>query len=245
MNYTDISKVNSEIKMLDLKGKDYAMVPERVTAFRKLFPDGFITTEIIHLSDDGTVVLMKATAGYYREDGSPVVLGSGMAKEVQGKGMVNGTSHIENCETSAVGRALGMIGLGLNGGGICSAEELVNAITAQNQMKAQQQKPAELQQVKSDFVAPKASAPAKVDTGNKVPETSNEAADFLKLSMKQIREARGVSVADNNKWFKDHVDALVNLGLAPKKSLKEYTLDEAAKLIETLYARFPIEGESA
>lgn len=108
-----------------------------------------------------------------------------------------------------------------------------------------QGKDLQLQRTESNFVAPKASAPASVETVNKVPETSNEAADFLKLSMKQIRETRGVSVADNNKWFKDHVDALVNLGLAPKKSLKEYTLDEAAKLIETLYARFPIEGESA
>ena len=54
MNYADISKVNGEINMIDLKGKNYAMVPERVTAFRKLFPDGFIKTEII--SHDGTNV---------------------------------------------------------------------------------------------------------------------------------------------------------------------------------------------
>ena len=133
MDYKDIDRVNGEIKMIDMKGKDYAMVPERVTAFRKLFPEGFITTEIVAM--EGPVVLMKAKAGYYREDGSEVVLATGMAREERGKGMVNGTSHIENCETSAVGRALGMIGLGLNGGGICSAEELVNAITAQKQMK--------------------------------------------------------------------------------------------------------------
>ena len=118
MNYQDISKVNSEINMIDLKGKNYAMVPERVTAFRKLFPEGFINTEII--SHDGQTVLMQAKAGYY-ENGCPVILGTGFAQEVKGRGMVNGTSYIENCETSAVGRALGMIGLGLNGGGICSA----------------------------------------------------------------------------------------------------------------------------
>ena len=63
VEYKDIDRVNSEINMIDLKGKDYAMVPERVIAFRKLFPDGFITTDIVHLSDDGTVVLMKAQAG--------------------------------------------------------------------------------------------------------------------------------------------------------------------------------------
>ena len=241
MKYADIDRVNGEIKMLDLKGKNYAMVPERVTAFRKLFPDGFITTEIIHLSDDGSVVIMKATAGYYREDGSAVILGSGLAKEVQNKGMVNGTSHIENCETSAVGRALGMIGLGLNGGGICSAEELVNAITAQNQTRAENM---EFQPVNNDFIPPPP-APASVKIGGKVPPVKNEAEDFLKQSMKQIRETMGTSVADNNKWFNEHVDALIKLGLAPQKSLKEYTLDEAANLIETLYSRFKIGSESA
>ena len=133
MDYKDIDRVNSEIKMIDMKGKDYAMVPERVTAFRKLFPEGFISTEIVAM--EGPVVLMKAKVGYYREDGSEAILGTGMAREERGKGMVNGTSHIENCETSAVGRALGMMGLGLNGGGICSAEELVNAITARKQME--------------------------------------------------------------------------------------------------------------
>ncbi len=132
MNFEDISRVNSEISMIDLKGKDYAMVPERVTAFRKLFPEGFIKTEIV--SHDGTTVVMQAVAGYY-ENGVPVILGSGLAQETKGYGMVNKTSYIENCETSAVGRALGMIGLGINGGGICSAEELANAVTAQKQMK--------------------------------------------------------------------------------------------------------------
>lgn len=169
MNYEDIAKVNSEIKMLDMRGKDYAMVPERVTAFRKLYPEGFISTEII--ANDGTTVLMQAKAGYYRENGEAVILGTGFAQEVRGKGMVNGTSHIENCETSAVGRALGFLGLGLNGGGICSAEELANAVVAQRQMtedfektkkEIEARKLAEMKQVKRD-------APATVTTVDGVP----------------------------------------------------------------------------
>lgn len=138
MTYGDIERVNSEITMIDMKGKDYAMVPERVTAFRKLYPEGFIETQMVSTSPDGKIVIFEARAGYYREDGSKVILSTGHAREVQGQGMVNGTSHIENCETSAVGRALGMIGLGLNGGGICSAEELTNAILAQKQMEKEE-----------------------------------------------------------------------------------------------------------
>ena len=139
MNYQDIQKANSELQKIDLKGKDYAMVAERVTAFRKLFPEGFIMTDII--SHDGQTVMMRAKAGYYC-NGNPFVLGTGYAQEVKGKGMVNGTSYIENCETSAVGRALGFLGLGINGGGICSAEELANAILAQKQPAPQPTKPA-------------------------------------------------------------------------------------------------------
>ena len=171
MDYKDIERVNGEIKMLTLGKKDYAMVSERVTAFRKIWPQGFIRTEII--SNDGTTVLMQARVGYYREDWEEVVLATGYAQEVRGKGMVNGTSHIENCETGAVGRALGMIGLGLNGGGICSAEELANAVVAQKQTDEEwQQKKAEIEQQKLAELEKKPAkkdAPSKVETVDAVP----------------------------------------------------------------------------
>lgn len=171
IKYEDIERVNGEINMIDMRGKDYAMVPERVTAFRKLFPEGFIRTEILH--NDGTVVLMQAKAGYYREDGSEVILGTGMAQEVRGKGMVNSTSHIENCETSACGRALGFLGLGLNGGGICSAEELANAVTAQKQIEKEWDK--KKQDIEAEKLAeldgkkPAKKATATVETVDGVP----------------------------------------------------------------------------
>ena len=172
MTYGDIERVNSEISMINLKGKDYAMVPERVTAFRKLYPEGFIQTEIIAM--EGPVVVMKAKAGYYREDGTEIILGTGIAREERGKGMVNSTSHIENCESSAVGRCLGFIGLGLNGGGICSAEELANAVVAQRQTEEDfQQKKKEIVEKKLDELAKdkkaKKDSPATVETVDGVP----------------------------------------------------------------------------
>lgn len=229
MDYKDIDRVNSEISMIDLKGKNYAMVPERVTAFRKLFPEGFITTEI--LENDGTTVLMKTTVGYYR-DGARVVLASGMAQEVRGKGMVNGTSHIENCETSAVGRALGMIGLGINGGGICSAEELVNAITAQGQMKAEKKEP--LPEIRQEITATVSAAAA-------VPDVS-PVKSFLLKAMQELRENRKISAAKNNKLFAEQRAALIAAGLAPDKKLDEYTMEEAAQLVDDMYKRFDPEG---
>lgn len=146
MKYEDIKKANESIKPMTISrwdkkqgkevGKEYAEVNQRIKAFRMLYPDGFITTDIISHVDE--VVYMKAEAGYYREDGTKVVLGSGMAFENKKVGQINGTSYIENCETSAVGRALGMCGLGIDMS-VASYEEVANAM---EQQKAQAEAPA-------------------------------------------------------------------------------------------------------
>lgn len=124
--YEDIVKANATIKMTDVgRGKEYAEVPQRVKAFRMLYPNGSLTSEIISL--ESGVVIIKATA--CDENGN--VLGTGHAYEKEGNGFINKTSYIENCETSAWGRALaacGIIGGNDNSSGsIASAEEVMNA----------------------------------------------------------------------------------------------------------------------
>ena len=124
--YEDIVKANATIKMTDVgRGKEYAEVPQRVKAFRMLYPNGSLTSEIISLENG--VVIMKATA--CDENGN--VLGTGHAYEKEGNGFINKTSYIENCETSAWGRALAACGI-IGGsddsaGSIASAEEVLNA----------------------------------------------------------------------------------------------------------------------
>lgn len=56
INFEDIERVNADIKTTPIKGKDYAEVPQRVKAFRKLFPNGCISTSIESL-EDGVVVM--------------------------------------------------------------------------------------------------------------------------------------------------------------------------------------------
>lgn len=124
VTYEDIQKANALIKTTDVKGKEYAEVPQRVKAFRSLYPGGSITTEIFSLSDG--ICVMKATCA--DEDGS--ILGTGTAYEREGSSYINKTSYIENCETSAVGRALGFAGFGIDAS-IASAEELMNALYQQ------------------------------------------------------------------------------------------------------------------
>lgn len=125
MNYADLEEVNKELATVDIKGKAYVQVNTRVVAFRKLFPMGCITTDIVSLENG--VVVMKATV----MDELGTVLGTGYAYEKETSSFINKTSYIENCETSAVGRALAMVGIGTDAS-MCSAEELVNAINNQN-----------------------------------------------------------------------------------------------------------------
>lgn len=128
ITYADIQKANGTLVFSPIHGKNYAEVPQRVKAFRILYPQGFIITEM--LSNENGVCVIKATAGYYAEDGSPLTLGTGMAYEKEGSSNINRTSYIENCETSAVGRALGFLGLGSETS-IASYEEVQNAIKQQ------------------------------------------------------------------------------------------------------------------
>ena len=123
MEYKDIEQVNKDMNTTDIKGKDYVEVNQRIKAFRKLYPEGTIETEILKL--EGTMCVIKATVKI-----NELVLGTGIAYENEGSTFINKTSYIENCETSAVGRALGMCGLGIDTS-VASAEEVQNAI--QNQ----------------------------------------------------------------------------------------------------------------
>lgn len=75
---------------------------------------------------------MKAIVGYYAEDGAAVVLGTGTAYEKENSTFINQGSYIENCETSCVGRAIGIacaVGIDTS---VASAEEVANAILNQN-----------------------------------------------------------------------------------------------------------------
>lgn len=127
MTYEDIRKANASIQTTDLKGKAYAEVNQRIKAFRMVYPDGTIETEMISLVDG--VCIFKATVKNIE-----IVLGVGHAYEKEGSSFINKTSYIENCETSAVGRALGMAGFGIDTS-VASYEEVANAIENQGKGK--------------------------------------------------------------------------------------------------------------
>lgn len=127
MKYLDIAIANEQIKTTDIKGKEYSEVSQRIKAFRMVYPQGIIETEM--LSNENGVCVFKASVGY-REGDEIYKLATGTAYEKENSTFINKTSYIENCETSAVGRALGMAGFGIDVS-VASAEEVQNAINNQ------------------------------------------------------------------------------------------------------------------
>ena len=138
--YEQIAKANETIRTTPIKKKDktgketvkeYAEVNQRIKAFRMVYPDGFIVTEM--KSNENGVCIFTASVGY-RGDEHDFILGTGTAYEKENSTFINQTSYIENCETSAVGRALGMAGFGIDTS-VASLEEVQNAIANQTTEK--------------------------------------------------------------------------------------------------------------
>ena len=110
-----------------IHGKDYNTVAERVNQFRDQYPEYTIETQLIERNDEG--VCMKALI----LDGERLI-STGYAEEKRGSG-INLTSALENCETSAVGRALAFFRFA--GTEIRSADEMRQAVDQQEVIKAQ------------------------------------------------------------------------------------------------------------
>lgn len=141
ITFEDIQKANETIKTTNIKGKDYAEVNQRIKAFRMVYPDGCIKTEMAS-NVDGVCTFNAYVYEYYKQDTgslfnnnvSSKLLATGTAYEKEDSSFINKTSYIENCETSAVGRALGMCGFGIDTS-VASAEEVQNAMANQEEKK--------------------------------------------------------------------------------------------------------------
>ena len=243
-DYSQIVEVNKGVTYVAVKGKNYAEVAQRVQAFRKLIPGGYITTDIIKM--DAGIVYMKAEAGYYAEDGRRVMLATGLAFERQDASNINKTSFIENCETSAIGRALGFIGLGSEKG-IASAEEVSHAIETQEAIEngtipdpttpANPSASVEVSKVPSVPPVPQnppQNAPQSAPT--------NPVLDYLADERKGLMEARRISRAENNALWNRQIEVLTAAGYIPNKKLSEFTMKEANDMINYMYSLFDPTG---
>ena len=116
-------------KAIDIKGRSYVLVSDRVIFFNDTYSNGAITTKLLTTPDAERVTMIaKVTPDL----GVPERFFTGHSQATWGDGMVNKTAALENCETSAVGRALAMMGIGVIDS-IASADEINKAT---NQEKA-------------------------------------------------------------------------------------------------------------
>jgi hypothetical protein len=113
------------MKKITISGKDYVPVHERLMEFWKNNPAWSIRTEILN-SSEGKV---RIKASIY--DHSGVLRVTGHGEERENSTFINKTSYVENCETSAIGRALGLLGIGIDTS-LASFEEVVNAMVQKN-----------------------------------------------------------------------------------------------------------------
>jgi len=120
---------NYKFKTTNIRGKQYVEVNERIKFFRQeeQYKNWTLMSEFTHL--DADVAVCKATIA----DDKGRVVSTGHAHEERGSSNINKTSFVENCETSAIGRALAMLGIGIDTS-IASANEVEEAIAKQQAM---------------------------------------------------------------------------------------------------------------
>ena len=111
--------------IVKIHGKEYKTVALRVNEFREsaIYKGWSIMTEIVKIDDDQCVIKTQIV------NPESKIVATGHAQEFRKASQINGTSYVENCETSSIGRALAC--LGLAGSEFASANEVVNAIHQQ------------------------------------------------------------------------------------------------------------------
>ena len=118
---------NYKFKTTNIKGKQYVEVNERIKYFRtaEQYKGWSINTVLVDFNSESCI--MKAEI----RDDQWVMRATGFAQEDKSSSYINKTSYVENCETSAWGRALANLGIGIDTS-IASSNEVQIAIAKQN-----------------------------------------------------------------------------------------------------------------
>jgi hypothetical protein len=119
--------------------KNYIPVQERINQFWEKYPNGRITTALCSDPDNFEVCRYRGEVYADREDTRPIA--TGYAFEIAGRGMANKTSHEENCETSAIGRALANLGFATTHADRPSQEEMAKVQRMHEEIASQSNVP--------------------------------------------------------------------------------------------------------
>ena len=212
-----LQAVNKRLNTTNIRGKDYAEVNQRVLGFWELWPNGRIITRWLELSEEratcmafvftdrATVIDVLKAAGWYEDAQINALLAlyadaTGTAYEVKTGSGVNSTSYIETAETSAVGRALGFLGIGATNA-IASAEEVTNAIQAQEQQK---RRTSQSKAARKPVEAKAEKVPTKpTKTSQNPPESATGALDATEAARRRLIDACNLMAAVTGREAKE------------------------------------------
>ena len=150
------------LETVDIKGKPYVEVKTRVQWFRKNIENGSIETEILHFDNESIMCKTKVHV-------NGALVATGMAHEEKNASTVNKTSFVECCETSSVGRALGMLGIG-----IATSVDTAGTVAAAIAQQEATQRHDELMQYKAESLSTKLMMAIEADDDEGVSEVEKD-----------------------------------------------------------------------
>ena len=112
--------MNTKLPTINIKGKEYVLVKDRIMAFHENYSNGAIKTELCTAPESKQIVFKAIVIP---DTTKPERVFTGYSQAVSGGTGVNATAALENAETSAVGRALAMMGIGVLES-VASADEI-------------------------------------------------------------------------------------------------------------------------
>ena len=211
-----VNDLNQSHGVTQKGGKKYTEVAKRVEAFRTHFGLKYgITTNII--VDNEKRVVIKAQV--YDLSNKEIAVGEGYAEEIRGSSLVNKTSAIENCETSAIGRALAS--LGLHGGQYASVNEIDKAQNNEKNIDENKEKP-----------KAETKKPTLDETIKQTGQDRSDIADGKYLA----RETDPDKIAE---WEKIHQTYMKNISQLPSQSMCAYWFNKQKDVLKSMKTAVP------
>jgi hypothetical protein len=219
---------------------EYVTVHERIERFYAKYPNGRLTTTIIEHSSETGFILIRAEA--FRESDDALPAATGHAYELRSSGHVQQGSYVEVCETSAVGRALALLGFEVRRG-IVSREEMEKAARKQTGAAPARQperpasppeKPAQ-QQVKPT-PPPEPPLPSPALAAEPSAAASEPSAD-LDAQILLAAEELGYDAAKVRKWVNQKYEVTGGLG-----SLTPHDKREVLKIFREQSRQAPVKA---
>jgi hypothetical protein len=211
---------------------EYVTVAQRIEKFYAKYPSGRILTSVLEHNAETGFILIKAEV--FRESDDALPAATGHAYELRSAGHVQQGSYVEVCETSAVGRALALLGFEVRRG-VASREEMEKAARKTPERGAPQ-KPATAAAAavtpSAVVTPPAAPTPAPVQTATPLPASSKSApaeaeqpADDLDTRILRAAGELGYDAAKVRRWVNQKFEVTGGLG-----SLTDHDKREVLKI---------------